>query len=555
MIKLVSSVMAANQQTASSSSPLHDDHDEDNSVTLPSLWTSASLENIILNLTRKYCSSFENLNTSDSLNNAVSLENLREPQSVQKLRFDAHDDLRFADHADHIFNSYNISAFPSTDGMDRLSHNSSSYNKSVGGLSGLEVFPSHQSPAACRPKSENLSTNQFQQKHADCSGKFDSNPSIHNTTTNSRIERIKKKRNTSCKVSSSFGAHDYPSLPSTRRRPSFLSRTTQSASDAVPNTYGALSKATRLCDSTPNLKVSRYETAFGPHDKTVTRIYFQKGVSTERLNGKRKSDGEKETCFDAHPKSNSPNNSFDSSKLRSSPNIHKIPQGATLGRSKSFADVDSSTKLNSSFEPCLSNTLSQRPRHDSNCESRDSLNHSKNYSSRSLHQNSMNVAISESGSHSYNSLNNQFKSSNSTTSLNNNRENYMQNAVDLTESSPLSDILESSPSYGPGYRYQPVLDGAKRLKSRKYDPYVKHGRPNSHFLRTHQVTSTPLDPDHFCDRNKQQKHFNQFDNITPFVKSNLNRDTPVTENRYNNCKLILMLFVLCVFYWYFMIIK
>ncbi|RUS80958.1 hypothetical protein EGW08_011278, partial [Elysia chlorotica] len=183
----------------------HVSYKEEDSDEFPvpsSLWTSASLENIILNLTKKYC-------TLDSVSQYYGTHEDLTSLGVQEDReqfFASQEDLRFAGQLENHLNGYNRSVFPSTDGMDKLSN----HTKSLGRFSTQE----------------------------------------------------------SC-----------PSLPGLVNDRDFLSKSTQSAG----NFRRLRNRASfgRAYGSTPNLKVSKYETAFGPDNRTVTRVFYQNGFTTD----------------------------------------------------------------------------------------------------------------------------------------------------------------------------------------------------------------------------------------------------------------------------------
>ncbi|GFR90022.1 DEP domain-containing protein 1A [Elysia marginata] len=196
-------VMCGHQEPQKQRSPYREEDSEE--FTVPSsLWTSASLENIILNLTKKYC-------TLDSGTHRYGthedLTMLGEQQEQEKM-FASQEDLRFAGRYANHFTGYNSSAFPSTDGMDRLS--------------------------------------------------------------------------TRTKSMSRFAVQEScPSLPALAKNKDFLSKSTQSAANARNARTGGGSGFGRMYGSTPNLKVSKYETAFGPDNRTVTRVFYQNGFTTD----------------------------------------------------------------------------------------------------------------------------------------------------------------------------------------------------------------------------------------------------------------------------------
>lgn len=207
------------------SSPREEDSEE--FIVPSSLWTSASLENIILNLTKKYC-------TLDNVSQHYgTCEDLRSPgaSSQRQKLFVSQEDLRFAGHVENYLNDYNKSAFPSTDGMDRVSTHAKS----------LSRFASQES----------------------------------------------------C-----------PSLPSRE----FLSKSTQSAGNARQSrNQGGFRRA---YGSTPNLKVSKYETAFGPDNRTVTRVFYQNGLTTDLSH-----DDEDDESDEVFPCVSLPNKTFSTSML------------------------------------------------------------------------------------------------------------------------------------------------------------------------------------------------------------------------------------------------
>lgn len=299
MTVLYLSVMANNSCRHRHSSPLH--YDSEPSV--PStLWSSASLENIILNLTKKYC----------LLDNTGS-------------RYGTHEDLRstnewfgtqdqwFVDHLNSDITCYNQSTFPSTDGMDRLG----------------------QSHAKVSPSSTAVASGLVSQK--------------------------------SCPVLSTH---------SVQNRRNALSKTTQSATE-TENSDKWLSGISRKYGSAPNLKVSRYETAFGPDNRTVTRVFYQNGMTTDY--GHDDDDGE--SAYDnGISRVRSTNCLYDNTAASQGDTY--VPE-RPLGRSKSSVDVKenarhifsgadrSNKKLNTSF----SSSNLQNP---SFAESSDNMNHKWN---------------------------------------------------------------------------------------------------------------------------------------------------------------------------------
>ena len=192
--------MCGHQQPPQVSPYREQDSDE---FTVPSsLWTSASLENIILNLTKKYCTLDS---TSHHYGTHEDLPSLGGPQDRAKL-FASQEDLRFSSQLANHLNEYNRSVFPSTDGMDKLSNHTKSLNR----------FASQES----------------------------------------------------C-----------PSLPGLVKDRDFLSKSTQSCGhNRHPRNQRGFG---RKYGSTPNLKVSKYETAFGPDNRTVTRVFYQNGLTTD----------------------------------------------------------------------------------------------------------------------------------------------------------------------------------------------------------------------------------------------------------------------------------
>ncbi|GFN95197.1 dep domain-containing protein 1a [Plakobranchus ocellatus] len=203
-------VMCGHKQPQSTSPYRERDSDE---FTVPSsLWTSASLENIILNLTKKYCT----LDTiSSHYGTHEDLTSAGMEQKEQMKNFTSQEDLRFAAHLDNHLSDYNRSAFPSTDGMDKVLRCSRSTDRLFQPYS-LSRFASQES----------------------------------------------------C-----------PSLPGFEGDRDFLSKSTQSAwNNRHPRSRRSFS---RMYRSTPNLKVSKYETAFGPDNKTVTRVFYQNGFTAD----------------------------------------------------------------------------------------------------------------------------------------------------------------------------------------------------------------------------------------------------------------------------------
>lgn len=202
--------MAGNNQPRHSSPH----HTQEESGGPSSLWTSASLENIILNLTKKYCL------LDNTEQHYGTLEDLRS-KSIHRPHFGTQEDLRFVSHVDKTFVTYNNqSAFPSTDGMDQLGH-SQSYRK----------------------------LNQFK-----------ASAPLHHK---------------SCKT---------------------LSRTTQSAREADSDFQTDTTALMRKYGSAPNLKVSRYETAFGPDNRTVTRVFYQNGMTTDFGHDEEEDSSHEEEC-------------------------------------------------------------------------------------------------------------------------------------------------------------------------------------------------------------------------------------------------------------------
>ena len=193
-------VMCGHQPQQQSSPYREEDSGE---FTVPSsLWTSASLENIILNLTKKYC-------TLDSMSHYYGTHEDLPSLGMQQDReqvFASQEDLRFAGQLDNHLNDYNHSAFPSTDGMDKVTNHSKSF------------------------------------------GRFTAQESC-------------------------------PSLPRLLKDRDVLSKSTQSAGNVRRlRNRGSFG---RMYGSTPNLKVSKYETAFGPDNRTVTRVFYQNGFTTD----------------------------------------------------------------------------------------------------------------------------------------------------------------------------------------------------------------------------------------------------------------------------------
>ncbi|XP_012937092.1 DEP domain-containing protein 1A [Aplysia californica] len=510
-------VMAGNHLAGTSGSPRED---EETDCPVPSLWTSASLENIILNLTKKYCT----LDSSDQRHSAFSLEDLQHSSNVHGLTFGNQEDLRFADHVDHTYRDYNLSAYPSTDGMDKLAQSRKKLNPFFSGLS------------------FDLGTQE------------------------------------SC-----------PSLPtmSVVDGPRVLSRTTHSAGEVLPNGIGLLKKAGRRFDSTPNLKVSRYETAFGPDNKTVTRVYFQKGVSTERLDSQREEESsasQKETCFDAYLDDEALCPEVNLERGQSCECIAAISAGSpldrntlprpSLGRSKSFADVkvtpsrgDRSVDAQAFIPP---NGLPLKSRKDRNHSSsfydssdsicpnfRESSNQvSMGYGeAASFEQDQMNVASHCGKSRSF--LEASERSGPSLTTRSNSfavgdhtrGQKYSENTrrsgnrfsayIDQPASSPLRDILEDVPSFGPGYR--PVLDRSKEGRpSSMSDAYPLHQAPTrrhlprSQFSAEDQVTSTPLDHYHLSNPAKRHGFTSSLENITPFFGTSQRHGNLTSGKAYLN---------------------
>ncbi|KAH9523688.1 hypothetical protein Btru_040659 [Bulinus truncatus] len=184
-------VMSGNSQPRHSS-PHHNDQDDGN--VRSSLWTTASLENIILNLTKKYC-----------LLDSTGHQNDTDGNFGLSQHYGTQEDLRFISHVDKSYFSYNDrKLYNSTDGMDK-----------------------------CGPKN---------------SHHFSETDTFHPVTSFK-----------SCHA---------------------LSKTTHSAGDAR-SSFNHNKIKIRKYDSTPNLKVSRYETAFGPDNRTVTRIFYQNGMTTD----------------------------------------------------------------------------------------------------------------------------------------------------------------------------------------------------------------------------------------------------------------------------------
>ncbi|KAI8774264.1 dep domain-containing protein 1a [Biomphalaria glabrata] len=190
-------VMAGNSQPRHSS-PHHTGQGEASMGS--SLWTSASLENIILNFTRKYC-------LLDNTDHTFGTNEDLQSVGLSRQHFGTQEDLRFVSHMDKSYLSYNNrKVFPSTDGMDKIREG----HKSTDHFPNVDIFPTMTSFKSC---------------HA-------------------------------------------------------LSKTTHSAGEAWPVSH--LDRSTiRKYGSTPNLKVSRYETAFGPDNRTVTRIFYQNGMTTD----------------------------------------------------------------------------------------------------------------------------------------------------------------------------------------------------------------------------------------------------------------------------------
>ncbi|CAG5124142.1 unnamed protein product [Candidula unifasciata] len=196
-------VMAGNSQLRHSSPRSY------NESGIPStLWSSVSLENIILNLTKKYCL------LDNTGNQHGSTRDLQDSTSW----FGTREDLRFAEYDNHNSGNCHQSAILHSKRMDMLGQNHTEEN------------------AVSVEQSYGLTAQE------------------------------------SCK-SASISQHNSGSIP--------LFTTTQSATEASQLSDHWLSGINRKYGSVPNLKVSRYETAFGPDNKTVTRVFYQNGMTTD----------------------------------------------------------------------------------------------------------------------------------------------------------------------------------------------------------------------------------------------------------------------------------
>lgn len=229
------------------------------------LWSSMSLENIILNLTKKYC-------LLDSTGNQHgSTADLQDSTSW----FGTKEDLRFYDHNNHNSGSYHQSAI--------LNSNMNFHEQNLVEDNAVSVEQSY-----------GLTTQE------------------------------------SCKPLS-ISQPNSGSIP--------LLTTTQSATEASELSDKWLSGISRKYGSVPNLKVSRYETAFGPDNRTVTRVFYQNGMTTDYGH-----DDEESSFLQRRNRTDRANSAVCLSDGDTQPKKDSCFTKKTVARSKSFVDVNKCKK-------------------------------------------------------------------------------------------------------------------------------------------------------------------------------------------------------------------
>lgn len=242
-----------------------------------SLFSSSSLENVILNLTRKYC-------MTDSKTDLYSLTNSRPdlfhttggysqsysrsglPSMLNSQGNLADSQRNLACDQIHLADSHRDLASGGDKNVDSSRKDLHRMARSQGDLCGTSKSQTNTLPATHSKSHSHLldfparsMAGSVSKSHTDLNSMGESLGNLHdgNSVTNLHAATSRSLRHLG--LSSTLGS--------------------QSA-------LGGLSGPCSLQDSkqfssSPNLPVTRYETSFGPENKTVTRVYYRNGVATD----------------------------------------------------------------------------------------------------------------------------------------------------------------------------------------------------------------------------------------------------------------------------------
>lgn len=250
-----------------------------------SLWSSSSLENIILDLARKYCM------RADS---RIDLADMAHSQAEQ-----SHPSRGDSDWS-HCSKS---GLHRSSDCRMNLFSVGSSYN--LHSMSGGDHCMMESQPDLYRITNSHPSLLRMTDSHPNLYRMTDSQPSLFCMTdsqpslhcmTDSCRDLSGKMRHCGKRVHSNRHASSYSRCGGVSASALSFAGTSFPGGRLGPSNFNE----SRKFRSTPDLQVTHYETAFGPENQTVTRVYYSHGVSTDFHHGSSKRDlsAPVETHFD-----------------------------------------------------------------------------------------------------------------------------------------------------------------------------------------------------------------------------------------------------------------
>ena len=222
-----------------------------------SLWSETSLENVILNLTRKYCMADSQSELFGLTDSRPELFHTTDGYSECYSRSDLHS---MADSQRHLAGSHrdlagsHCNLAGSHRDLHRMAQSHGDLHRVTRSRTG--------STRAARSKS-----------HADLLGRRERCA----TDGGSALHGLGQS------FGNLHGGRSATNLHATASSQCPLGRSGLADSQSA---FGQLSepsslKGSRQFRSSPNLQVSRYETAFGPENQTVTRVYYRNGMSTD----------------------------------------------------------------------------------------------------------------------------------------------------------------------------------------------------------------------------------------------------------------------------------
>ncbi|PVD23587.1 hypothetical protein C0Q70_16859 [Pomacea canaliculata] len=250
-----------------------------------SLWSSSSLENIILDLARKYCM------RADS---RIDLADMAHSQAEQ-----SHPSRGDSDWS-HCSKS---GLHRSSDCRMNLFSVGSSYN--LHSMSGGDHCMMESQPDLYRITNSHPSLLRMTDSHPNLYRMTDSQPSLFCMTdsqpslhcmTDSCRDLSGKMRHCGKRVHSNRHASSYSRCGGVSASALSFAGTSFPGGRLGPSNFNE----SRKFRSTPDLQVTHYETAFGPENQTVTRVYYSHGVSSDFHHGSSKRDlsAPVETHFD-----------------------------------------------------------------------------------------------------------------------------------------------------------------------------------------------------------------------------------------------------------------